>query len=199
MENPLQITFRGVKHSDAVEASIRERAAKLERYAGGRMISCRVIVHEPNRRRQQGDLFAVSIDVTLPGTELAVGYGGHGDDHAHVNMYVALRDAFSAMERQLKDHLAIRRKEIKTHAPKPQALVTKYFPQEGYGFITTPEGREIYFNTNAVIHDGSDQLDVGAEVRFVEEAGDKGPQASSVEFLKAPTPESESEAEAEAS
>jgi cold shock CspA family protein len=181
---PLQITFRGVEPSDAVESAIRERADKLERYAGGRIIACRVIVQEPNRRHQQGDLFAISIDLTLPGAELAVGDCVRRDNQAHENIYVAIRDAFGAMERKLKDHLAIRRREMKTHViNKPFAKVTRIFPQDGYGFITTPEGREIYFHLNSVIDDAWIDLDVGSPVRFTEELGDQGPQATTVEFL----------------
>jgi cold shock CspA family protein/ribosome-associated translation inhibitor RaiA len=181
---PLQITFKGVTPSVAVETVIRERVAKLERYAGGRLIACRVFVQEPNRRHQQGDLFTVSIDLTLPGAELAVGNCSHRENQGHENVYVAIRDSFQAMERKLKDFMAMRRKETKTHAIyKPQATVSRLFPQDGYGFITTSDGREIYFHLNAVIGDGRDALDVGSEVRFTEELGDQGPQASTVEHL----------------
>lgn len=184
MQIPLQITFRGVPPSVAIETVIRERVAKLERFAGGRIIACRVFVQEPNRRHQQGDLFSVSIDLTLPGAELAVGNCSHRENQSHENVYVAIRDSFSAMERKLKDFQAMRRKEIKTHAiHKPHATVSRIFPQDGYGFITTPEGREIYFHLNAVIGDDRDMLDVGSEVRFTEELGDQGPQATTVEHL----------------
>lgn len=184
MQLPLQITFRGVPQSNAVEAAIRERAAKLDRYAGGRIISCRVFVQEPNHRKQQGDLFAVSIDLTLPGAELAVGNSTHRENHAHEDIYVAIRDSFQAMERKLKDHLAMRRREVKTHQPpKPHARVSRLFPRDGYGFITTEDGRDIYFHSNSVIDDGFESLDVGAEVRFTEVLGEKGPQATTVEFV----------------
>lgn len=189
MKLPLQITFRDVPHSDAVEKAIRERAAKLERFSDC-IISCRVIVHEPHRRRQQGDHFGLTIDVTIPGAELAVGYGGNDQRQEHENFYVAMRDSFKAIERQLKDAMALKRRETKLHTiAKPFARVSRLFPQDGYGFITTEDGREIYFHSNAVLNDGLNDLEVGSEVRFTEELGDKGPQAATLECLSKPAPQ----------
>jgi cold shock CspA family protein/ribosome-associated translation inhibitor RaiA len=184
MELPLQITFKDVPHSDAVEAAIRERVAKLERYSDC-IISCRVIVQEPTKRRQQGNLFCITIDLTLPGAELALGHGGHGDAHSNENVYVAMRDSFHAMERMIKAYMAQRRHENKVHVyPQPLARVSKIFPQDGYGFLTTSDGRDIYFHTNSVLNGGWEQMDVGTEVRFAEELGDNGPQATTVECLR---------------
>jgi len=49
-----------------------------------------------------------------------------------------------------------------------------------YGRIETPDNRVIYFHRNSVLNDGFDKLDIGSEVRFVEEMGERGPQASTV-------------------
>jgi cold shock CspA family protein len=46
--------------------------------------------------------------------------------------------------------------------------------------LTSPEGYDIYFHENSVINREFKKLEVGMEVRFAEEMGDKGPQASSV-------------------
>jgi ribosomal subunit interface protein len=187
----VQITFRDMPHSDAVEAVIRERIAKLERYSDC-IVSCRVIVQEPIRRHQQGNRFTVTIDVVLPGSELAVGQGNHGargtdarDNRDHENLYMAIRDSFQAMERQLKTYMAQRRREIRVHeAASPHATVSRLFPQDGYGFITTPEGREIYFHSNSVLNGDWETIELGALVRFAESAGDNGPQASTIELLR---------------
>jgi ribosomal subunit interface protein len=184
MELPLQITFRDIPPSDAVAASIRERVQKLERFCDC-IMSCRIVVQEPHRRHQQGSLFSVTIDLTVPGAELAVGGSGStGDDHAHENMYVALRDAFAAMQRKLQAYMHQRRHDNRVHEAQPRARVTRIFPQDGYGFITTPDGREIYFHTNAVLGGRWEEMEVGTEVRFAEEPGDNGPQASTVECLR---------------
>jgi cold shock CspA family protein len=54
------------------------------------------------------------------------------------------------------------------------------FPAAGYGFLETPGGREIYFNKNSVLEEGFDHLKIGTVVKFAEEEGEKGPQASTV-------------------
>jgi len=61
--------------------------------------------------------------------------------------------------------------------------VVKIFPGEGYGFLEDDEGREIYFHRNSVLDGAFQRLEVGSEVRFAEEAGEKGPQASSVGLI----------------
>ena len=98
----------------------------------------------------------------------------------HKDVYVAIRDAFKAMRRQLQDYVHCLRHDVKTHHPAPHAKVSKLFPKEGYGFIETPDGREIYFHKNSVLNSSFEHLDIGNEVIFSEEAGDKGPHATSV-------------------
>jgi cold shock CspA family protein len=58
--------------------------------------------------------------------------------------------------------------------------VLRLVPQEDYGIIQSSTGKEVYFHRNSVLHDDFDSLTVGCEVRYAEEAGEKGPQASTV-------------------
>jgi cold shock CspA family protein len=69
---------------------------------------------------------------------------------------------------------------MKVHEGSPHARVTKLFPEEGFGFLETPDGREIYFHENSVLDSGFSALEIGTEVQFVEELGDKSPQATTV-------------------
>ena len=73
-----------------------------------------------------------------------------------------------------------RRGQKKNHEPAPAARVAKLFPTEDYGFLETRDGRELYFHKNSVLNHGFERLEIGAEVSFTEELGDKGPQASTV-------------------
>lgn len=118
MKLPLQIAFRNMDASDAVEAKIRERAAALERFAAN-ITSCRVAVELQARRQQQGNLFRVRIDLKVPGRELVAG-GKHDIDHAHEDVYVAIRDAFDAARRQVEDYARRRRGEVKARAVPPR-------------------------------------------------------------------------------
>ena len=94
MQIPLQITLRNIMKSEAVEAVIRKKAAKLERFHN-RIVSCRVAVEIPARHKHQGKEFVVRIDLKVPGSEIVVNH-----DH-HEDLYVALHEAFQAAQRQL--------------------------------------------------------------------------------------------------
>ncbi|MDA0239709.1 MAG: HPF/RaiA family ribosome-associated protein [Proteobacteria bacterium] len=112
MELPVQISFKDVQHSDAVEARIREKVEGLEKYYD-RITSCRVVVEAPHRSHTKGKLFHVRIDLTLPGEEIVVSRDPK-DAHAHEDVYVAIRDAFEATRRQLKRHVRQIRERAKT-------------------------------------------------------------------------------------
>jgi ribosome-associated translation inhibitor RaiA len=110
---PLQITFRGMAPSDAIESVIRERAAKLERFHG-RIMRCHVTVDVPHRHHHKGRLYAVRIDLTTPTGEIAV-TRNPSDDSAHEDLHAVVRDAFDAVVRQLQDQVRYRRGDVKAH------------------------------------------------------------------------------------
>jgi ribosomal subunit interface protein len=176
MQLPLQITFRNVTPSDAIDTKIRERAAKLDTYYD-RITGCHVLVEAPHRRHHQGKLFHVRIDVILPGTAVVVNRAPL-EHHAHEDVFVAIRDAFDAARRQLEDYARRQRADTKRHVETPHGRVSKLFPD--HGFIATADEREVYFHQNSVLGGAFTTLAVGTPVRFVEEEGEKGPQASTV-------------------
>lgn len=119
MQVPLEITFRGFPHSDAVEAKIREKVAKLEQFCD-HIISCKVAVESGHHNQHQGNLYHVRIDLAVPQKHILVSRDHH-DKQAHEDLYVALRDAFDAAKRQLEEYVRISRGEVKNHrvAPPP--------------------------------------------------------------------------------
>jgi len=178
MQLPLQITWRNLEASDAVESTVREKAQKLERFAE-HITSCRVIIEAPHKHHHQGNIYHVRIDITLPGTEILA--SKHSDKHhAHEDVYVAIRDAFDAAQRQLEDYVRKRRGDTKTHESLPHGKVVQLFPDENYGIIASSDKREIYFHRNSVLGADFEKLEVGTSVHFIEEIGEKGPQASTV-------------------
>jgi cold shock CspA family protein len=182
MHVPLRITFRHLEPSAAIEAQVREKAAKLERFAEY-VTGCHVVIEAPHRRHHQGNLFHVTIDLTLPGGEVVVNRQPQLHQ-AHEDAHVALRDAFDAAVRQVEDHVRRRRMDVKHHEESPAGHVARLFPEKGYGFIETPDGRDVYFHRNSVLDGAFDALQVGQGVRFVEELGEDGPQASSVHVVE---------------
>jgi ribosomal subunit interface protein len=178
MEIPLRVTFRDMDPSPAVEARIRAKVDKLHTYFD-RITGCQVAIEAGHRHQRKGKLYNVRIALRLPGEELHVGHAGRLD-HAHEDVYVAIRDAFDALVRRLEDHARRFRGDVKMHAVPDHGRVARLF--EDYGFIETADGNEVYFHANSVADQAFKRLEVGAEVRVVIAEGESphGAQASTV-------------------
>jgi cold shock CspA family protein len=96
---------------------------------------------------------------------------------------VAIVNSFETARRRVTEYAEKQRGEVKTHFEKPVARVVRIFTEQGYGFLMTPEGREVYFHKNAVLDGKFEVLNVGMAVTFIERSGDKGSQASSVSVV----------------
>jgi ribosome-associated translation inhibitor RaiA len=113
MDLPIEITFRGMEPSDAVDARIRERAEELTRFCS-RIQSCRVVVESGHHRHKHGRLRHLRIHLAVPEGEIVVNRDP-SEHHAHEDIYVAIRDAFDAARRQLEEHARRLRGDVKTH------------------------------------------------------------------------------------
>jgi len=182
MPFPLQVSFRQMEGSSTIEALVHNKAARLEDYAD-HILSCRVVVTLAGKHQRAGQLYTVRIDLTVPGEEIVVSRGPNPEHTEAREIAVAIRDAFDAARRQLEEYLERRRRFVKTLENLPHARVSKLFPDKGYGFCTTPDGREIYFHRESVLQEAFERLALGTEVAFVEEDGHKGPQASTVKLV----------------
>jgi cold shock CspA family protein len=75
------------------------------------------------------------------------------------------------------------RGHVKVRDLPPHGRVVRLLTDETgvrFGFLHSRDGREIYFHENALVDLDYDDLEVGTEVRFAEEQGNEGPQASTV-------------------
>lgn len=200
---PLQITFKNIRPSEVIESHIRDAAEKLDSLCG-EIMGCRVLVESPHHHHRKGGQYHVRIDLTVPGGELVIKraprlvtgrplrYRKPPEDAdqqesrelskhaAHDDIQLAIRDAFDAARRRLQDYARRRRGMVKVHETPAHARVARLFPDEGFGFLETADGREIYFHEDSVPEFGFTGLKVGAEVHFAEEAGEKGPHATTV-------------------
>jgi len=196
---PPLITFRGVDRSDRLEAAIRERIDKLEKYYQP-IMGCRVLVEFTQRHHERGNHYHVRIDLTVPGGEIVVAHDAslhatgqdldaeeltqRAEPHPErKHAVVAVREAFDIARRRLQDYGRRQRGDVKTDVRQPVGVVAQLFPVDEYGYIEAEDGHEVYFQKSSVLKDAFDRLAVGSPVSFVEEAGDKGPQASTVKFL----------------
>lgn len=181
MKLPLQITFRGLESSEALEADIREKAGKLDRYSPD-IMSCRVVVEARHKHHQDGNLYQVRVDLTVPGREIVTSRE-RALHHSHTDAYVAIRDAFDEARRQLEDYERFRRQQVKTHEVPEHGRIARLNLEEGFGFIETADGRDVYFHRNSVLRVPFERLKEGQEVRFDQELGEKGPQATTVRVV----------------
>ena len=181
MQIPLEINFRNMDPSDAVETKVSELAEKLERYHG-RIMACRVVIEASHKHKHKGGVYHVRIDLTVPGNEIVINRESH-QNRLHEDVYVVVRDAFKAAYRKLETYAARLRGDVKTHEEAPRGRISLLTPYEEYGRIETADGRDIYFHKNSVLDADFDKLEVGDKVRFAEEQGDKGPQASTVKLI----------------
>ncbi|MGE0400433.1 MAG: HPF/RaiA family ribosome-associated protein [Kofleriaceae bacterium] len=174
MPIPLRVTFRDMQSTPALEELVRDWVAKLE-HVEPRIEHCDVVIDRPHQHHQHGQRVHVRVSVAVPGRDAIVSRD-HSLDGAHEDAYVAIRDAFQAARRQLEDHVRRQRHDVKTKVEPEHGRVSYLDVQGEWGYIDA-NGRRLYFHRNSVI---GDELSLGDEVRFHEERGDKGPQASSV-------------------
>jgi cold shock CspA family protein len=177
---PVQVTFHGVRHSDELEESAYGHVAHLERFHR-RIHGCTVVVKKAEGASHTGR-YEVQVRVAIPGNDVVAGGHHQQPRPGHEDPFLALADAFRAAERQLEDVTRVRRGDVKSHEEGglSEGRVTRLVPEEDHGFITATDGREVYFHRRSVLAVDFDDLGVGDTVRFAEEQGEKGPQASTV-------------------
>lgn len=195
MQVPLEITYHGVTKSEAIDQYVRDKAAHMEKFCN-HISRCDIVIEQPNATKQHGSQFRVRIDVTVPPHhELVVDEKPESHD-MHEPLQKVVNDAFKSMERQLRDLSDKQQGRVKTHdqatdaeGPTGAAMISKLFPELGYGFITDDSGRDVHFTAGAVV--GAvhfKDLKVGASVRFEEIPGEQGPTATRVKVLSSSQP-----------
>lgn len=117
MQVPLEVSFRNLDHSEAVQDLVREEAAKLERRFD-QIVSCRVAIEAPHRHQTKepkvkGELYQVHIELGVPQQRLVVSQKGKP---AQSDVYKAVRDAFKVADRRLEDYARKLRGDVKSHA-----------------------------------------------------------------------------------
>ena len=194
------ITFRGIDPSAALEAEIRTRVGKLETYYRP-IMGCHVLVELAERHHETGNRYHVRIDVTVPGEEIVVAHEAslHATaqdvdaekatkeaepDPERQHARVAVREAFDIARRRLQDYGRRQRGTAKAPARQPRGRVAQLFPIDEYGYIEAQDGHEVYFQKSSVLKGAFDRLTIDSAVSFVEESGEKGPQASTVKLLR---------------
>lgn len=181
MNMPLEITFHNLMPSPAIEAEIEKRVAKLEKLYP-RLTSVRVSVEKPHRQHRTGSLFEIHVEMNVPGRMLAVTREPKRarERSGRPTIQASLNDAFRTAEAQLKEFKAQQRGAVKTHPPMLSGIVRRIDQRNGRGFLTTNDGKEMYFHRNSLLGGDFEKLKRGDLVQYTEALGDTGPTANKV-------------------
>jgi ribosomal subunit interface protein len=181
MDESLEITFHNLDSSAALEAAIRERFAKLERLYD-RVTACRVSVEALHRQHRTGNVYEVHVDILVPGAEIVASKPPQKakERYASPDVYVSVKEAFDAAERQLKRFKRQKREDLQPGDPLFQGQVAEMHREEDWGYLLTKEGALLYFHRNAVLDGSFEGLKRGDVVHYIEAMGETGPTAVKV-------------------
>ncbi|MEW6544738.1 MAG: HPF/RaiA family ribosome-associated protein [Nitrospirota bacterium] len=170
----LRVDSRNVAMAPRWKTEIERRMADLQE-GHDDLIHGRVTLTK-NRHHKKAQLVAEAVVVvTLPGRHTIT---ARKEDKTFEE---AIRAAFASVEIELRKYREKRAsKEVRVPPVPLRGVVCKLFPREGYGFILQEGGGEVYFHRNAVHGLVFEELEDGTEVAFNVEAGEKGPQATTV-------------------
>jgi cold shock CspA family protein len=185
MDIPFQLSFHGISPSAPVTDYVRKRAQKLITFAD-RVRICRVAIEAPHRHKREGRPYRVRIEVSVPGKEVVVSRDVGG--YAQTDLYATIDAAFDDAQRRVQDQARRLRGKVKRHDRSRRGVVSKLYGYEGYGFIETSDGEEIYFQRNSVLNRGFDRMKRGAKVRFTDVTGEDGVHASTVVVTRGAAP-----------
>lgn len=185
METPVEIIWHNMEPARHVQQRVDRRVARLEKFFG-RITRCQVVVEAAHRRHQKGNQYEVRVEVTVPGGEISINRRP-GDDFAHADVLVAIRDAFDAMERQLRRWKEEHSGRPETQAAPLQGRIAELDLALGSGQIATTDGRLVYFHRNSVVTGDFDSFGVGDTVELVVDPGEDaaGAHASTVRSIGA--------------
>lgn len=188
MNVPVEISYRDVPKTPALEDLIREKCAKLEEVCDY-ISSCRVTVEQPEKHQRSGRPYRVRLEVSVPpGHRVVVDHEPVKVDRG-TSVETDIRHAFGVAMRELKKLKERQRREVKVHEERrTEAVVTRVLAEQGFGFLETTDGRQIYFHRNSVANEEFERLQPGMGVHYVEEQGQNGPQAVAVWVTEKPGP-----------
>ncbi|OFZ19502.1 MAG: hypothetical protein A2Z20_02945 [Bdellovibrionales bacterium RBG_16_40_8] len=105
---PYDISFPDFKPSEAVSVDVEKYLKKLERLYD-RIVSCHVAVRAPHKHHKN-HIYHVHIRLKIPGEDIVVNREPE-KNYSHADMHVAIRDAFNALHKQLRERV----KQMRSH------------------------------------------------------------------------------------
>ncbi|MBI3565389.1 MAG: ribosome-associated translation inhibitor RaiA, partial [Elusimicrobia bacterium] len=133
---PVQVTARGFKLADWWKDALRQKVDKLEEFHH-RITAVHVVVDAVTRHHRKGRVYKVRVDIEVPRGLVVI------DREPSPTLEEAIERAFDAAERKLEDLSRRLRGDVKRHEAPPEGTVREVFPESGYGFLETADGREV--------------------------------------------------------
>ncbi len=200
METAPEIMFKGINRSISTDKLITRGIAKLEQVCNY-IINVRVTVEQIQTRHRTDNPYRMLVEISIRDRpdivveRLSTKVRKPVDNPDQINSRpVRKRNAreealpafiistFDSARRELEKVTDKQRGYVKVHPQqRAQAMVEKIFRDQEYGFLRDLDGQSIYFNRNSVLHDHWEKLKIGTAVRYTQEIGEKGLQASTVE------------------
>jgi cold shock CspA family protein/ribosome-associated translation inhibitor RaiA len=170
----LQIESRNVEMTPEWQAEIDDRMTQLQA-VHSELTHARVTLTKNPHHRHGSNVAEALLVVSLPGRHTITAR------KQETTFEEAIRSTFAAMQIELRRYREKRDStEIRVTAPPLRGVISKLFPEEGYGFILQEGGSEVYFHRHAVHGFTFEALEDGTEVAFNVEEGEQGPQATTV-------------------
>ena len=170
----VQVEARNLEVRKVWQDKISDEKEKLIRHHAGLVHRLRITIEGTTHHKGGG--YELSVVASIPNDTVVVKRKGEA-------VRTLLGDAFDTLGLQLKELQRKRRQSSK--APQNEAyfssgtgFIKSLFPYESYGFITKPNGQDVYFHKNSLKDITMEDLAEGDEVKFGEAEGDKGPCAA---------------------
>ena len=145
MEIPLDLTVRDMDNNDAIRTKIEQKTQKLATFYE-HIEFCKVVVDIPQKHKHQGKLYNIHLELAVPGKKLIA------NQHPNEDLYVAIRDTYAALTRQLEEYVRRQRGDVKFHQEgRVFGKVAQVFPDAGYGFIKSGDDREFFFQRGNMV------------------------------------------------
>jgi cold shock CspA family protein len=187
-ETPLQIVFKDIEGSAALEKLIRDKVSWLGRLHA-HPTACRIVIEVPHRSAGGGKTaLAITIELEVPGRNKIIAKASEERRETKSDQLAFIHRAFDAAHRQLEETADIRQGTVKQHEGAVETgMVVRLFPEQNYGFVEVKGAPDLYFTRNAVIGGNFDDLVIGMTVAITRATGEgpTGPQANSVRSLDA--------------
>ena len=138
---------------------------------------CDVVIKQSQKHKHNGKIYQPRIIVSVPGDTITITNASNED------IYIAIRDAFTALRRRLKNFAKKQRGEVKSHDQMIKGRIVRLFTDEAFGFIEA-QNEEYFFNNFNVNNTRFDNLKVGLMVEFIPAEGDDGHLAHRINVIK---------------